>query len=160
MQKLLTFFSKNTCELKNVFIRTINILTTNKLVMLTMLWATGSRYVLLLAILKQWFQWCWLFVWPCVCSLRVPVMFVVSLALCVLAAGSSEFCCLFSLVCARCGFQRFLLFVQPCMCSLRVPVMFVVCLSLCVLAAGSSDVCCLFSLVCACCGFQWCLLFV
>ena len=36
--KLLTFFfSKNTCELDDVLTRTVNILTTNKLVMLTML---------------------------------------------------------------------------------------------------------------------------
>ena len=31
MQKLLTFFSKNTCELDFVLTRTINILTTNEL---------------------------------------------------------------------------------------------------------------------------------
>ena len=37
LQKLLTFFQKNTCELDIVLIRTINILTTNKLVKLTML---------------------------------------------------------------------------------------------------------------------------
>ena len=38
MQKLLTFFlSKNTSELDIVLTRTVNILTTNKLVKLTML---------------------------------------------------------------------------------------------------------------------------
>ena len=37
------FFSKNTCELDIVLTRTVNILTTNKLVKLTMLWATGLR---------------------------------------------------------------------------------------------------------------------
>ena len=36
LQKLLTFFSKNTCELNTVLTRTVNILTTNKLVKLTM----------------------------------------------------------------------------------------------------------------------------
>ena len=35
------FFSKNTCELDIVFTRTVNILTTNELVKLTMLWTTG-----------------------------------------------------------------------------------------------------------------------
>ena len=34
-------FSKNTCELDIVLNRTINILTTNELVKLTMLWTTG-----------------------------------------------------------------------------------------------------------------------
>ena len=35
------FFSKNICELDIVLTRTFNILTTNKLVKLTMLWTTG-----------------------------------------------------------------------------------------------------------------------
>ena len=35
------FFSKNTCELIIVLTRTVNILTTNELVKLTMLWTTG-----------------------------------------------------------------------------------------------------------------------
>ena len=35
------FFSKNTCELDIVLTRTVNILTTNELVKLTMLWTTG-----------------------------------------------------------------------------------------------------------------------
>ena len=35
------FYSKNTCELDIVFTRTVNILTTNELVNLTMLWRTG-----------------------------------------------------------------------------------------------------------------------
>ena len=39
--KLLTFFSKNTCELDIVLTRTITILTTNELVKVTMLWTTG-----------------------------------------------------------------------------------------------------------------------
>ena len=43
MQKLLTFFSKNTCELDILLTRTINILTTNERVKLTMLRTTGSR---------------------------------------------------------------------------------------------------------------------
>ena len=38
-----TFFSKNTCELDIVLLRTVNILTTNELVMLKMLWTTGPR---------------------------------------------------------------------------------------------------------------------
>ena len=38
---LLTFFSKNTCELDSVLTRTIIILTTNELVKLLMLWTTG-----------------------------------------------------------------------------------------------------------------------
>ena len=37
LQKLLTFFQKNTCELDVVLTRTVNILTTNELVKLTML---------------------------------------------------------------------------------------------------------------------------
>ena len=39
------FFSKNTCKLDvvHVLIRTVNILTTNELVNLTMLWTTGPR---------------------------------------------------------------------------------------------------------------------
>ena len=39
------FFSKNTCEIHVVIVltRTINILTTNELVKLTMLWTTGPR---------------------------------------------------------------------------------------------------------------------
>ena len=35
------FFSKNTCELNILLTRTVNILTTNELVKLTMLWTTG-----------------------------------------------------------------------------------------------------------------------
>ena len=35
------FFSKNTCELDIVVTRTVNILTTNEIVKLTMLWTTG-----------------------------------------------------------------------------------------------------------------------
>ena len=37
LQKLLTFFSKNTCELNIVVTRTLNILTNNEFVKLTML---------------------------------------------------------------------------------------------------------------------------
>ena len=37
LQKLLTFFSKNNCELDIVLTRTFNILTTNELVKITML---------------------------------------------------------------------------------------------------------------------------
>ena len=37
------FFSQNTCELDSVHTRTVNILTTNELVKLTMLWTTGPR---------------------------------------------------------------------------------------------------------------------
>ena len=37
------FFSKNTCELDIVLTRRVNILTTNELVKLTMLWTTGPR---------------------------------------------------------------------------------------------------------------------
>ena len=36
------FFSKNTCELDIVLTRTVNILTTNELIKLTMLWTTGT----------------------------------------------------------------------------------------------------------------------
>ena len=35
------FFQQNTCELDIVLTRTVNILTTNELVKLTMLWTTG-----------------------------------------------------------------------------------------------------------------------
>ena len=41
LQKLLTLFNKNTCELGIVFIRTVNIMATNELVKLTKLWTTG-----------------------------------------------------------------------------------------------------------------------
>ena len=37
------FFSKNICELEIVLTRTVNILTTNELVKLTMLWTAGPR---------------------------------------------------------------------------------------------------------------------
>ena len=37
------FFSKNTCELDIVLIRTVNILTTTELVKLMILWTTGPR---------------------------------------------------------------------------------------------------------------------
>ena len=37
------FFSKNICELDIVLARTVNILTTIKLIELTMLWTTGPR---------------------------------------------------------------------------------------------------------------------
>ena len=40
------FFSKNTCELDVVLTRTVNILTTNKLVMLTILWTTGPWFIM------------------------------------------------------------------------------------------------------------------
>ena len=41
------FSSKNTCELDIVLTRKVNILTTNELVKLTMLWTTGPRKLLL-----------------------------------------------------------------------------------------------------------------
>ena len=42
------FFSKTTCDLDIVLTGTVNILTTNELVKLTMLWTTGpSSYILL-----------------------------------------------------------------------------------------------------------------
>ena len=41
------FFSKNTCELDIVLTRTVTILTTNKLVKLTMLWRTGPKFTVL-----------------------------------------------------------------------------------------------------------------
>ena len=41
MQKLLTFFQQNTCELDIVLTRAVNILTTNELIKLTMLWTSG-----------------------------------------------------------------------------------------------------------------------
>ena len=43
LQKLIIFFSKNTCELDIVLTRTVYILTTNELVKLTMLWTTGPK---------------------------------------------------------------------------------------------------------------------
>ena len=48
------FFSKNTCELDIVLTRTVNILTTNELVKLTMLWTTGPWHLLFVTI----FWWC------------------------------------------------------------------------------------------------------
>ena len=38
------FFGKNTCELNIVLTRTVNILITNELVKLTMLWTTGPSF--------------------------------------------------------------------------------------------------------------------
>ena len=50
LQKLLTFFfNKNSCELDIVLTRTVNILTTNKLVKLMTFWTTGPRSGALLA---------------------------------------------------------------------------------------------------------------
>ena len=40
------FFTKNICELAIVLTRTVNILTTNEHVKLTMLWTAGPRYQL------------------------------------------------------------------------------------------------------------------
>ena len=40
------FFSKNTCEFDIVLTRTVNILTTNELVKVTMLWTTGPWMIL------------------------------------------------------------------------------------------------------------------
>ena len=40
------FFSKNTCELDIDLTRLVNILTTNELVKLTMLWTTGPRFII------------------------------------------------------------------------------------------------------------------
>ena len=45
------FFSKNTCELDNVLIRTVNILATNELIKLTMLWTTGHRTPILVTVI-------------------------------------------------------------------------------------------------------------
>ena len=42
------FFSKNTCESDIVLSRTVNILTTNELVKLTMLWTTGPQAFIML----------------------------------------------------------------------------------------------------------------
>ena len=39
------FFSKNTCELDIILIRTVNILTSDKLVKLTMFWTIGPRFL-------------------------------------------------------------------------------------------------------------------
>ena len=56
MQKLLTFFCKNTCELIDIVLtRTVNILT-NDLVKLTMLRTTGSR------LLADW-DFCYFVYW-------------------------------------------------------------------------------------------------
>ena len=44
--KLLTFFQqKKNCELYHVLTRAVNILTTNVLIKLTMLWTTGPRFL-------------------------------------------------------------------------------------------------------------------
>ena len=47
-KKLLTFFLKNTYEFGIVLTRTVNILTTNKLVKLTILWTTEARLFVIL----------------------------------------------------------------------------------------------------------------
>ena len=47
------FFSKNTCDLDIVVTRTANILTTNELVKLTMLWTTGPRKLQTLSFLLK-----------------------------------------------------------------------------------------------------------
>ena len=44
MAYMLNFCWKNTCELDIVIIRTVYILTTNKLIKLMMLWTTGPRF--------------------------------------------------------------------------------------------------------------------
>ena len=43
---LLTFFSKSTCKLDIVLTRTFNILTTNELIKLTILWITGPWWLI------------------------------------------------------------------------------------------------------------------
>ena len=45
LQKLRTFFSKNTCELDSVLTRTVNILTTNEVVKQKVVWTTGPCFV-------------------------------------------------------------------------------------------------------------------
>ena len=57
MWKLLIFFSKYTCEFDIVFTRTVNILTTNKLVKLTMLWTTGPWFFGGFSNPQQVFSW-------------------------------------------------------------------------------------------------------
>ena len=47
------FFSKNTCDLDIVLTRTVNILTTDELVMLMMLWTTGPWWLVLLTCKKK-----------------------------------------------------------------------------------------------------------
>ena len=44
-KKIWVFFSKNTCESAIALTRTVNILTTNELIKLTMLWTTGPCLV-------------------------------------------------------------------------------------------------------------------
>ena len=57
--KLLTFFfSKNTCELDIVLTRTVNILTTNELVKLTMLWTTEPWFYKVV----KWAEWVWILI--------------------------------------------------------------------------------------------------
>ena len=48
-----SFFSLNTRELDIALTRTVNILTTNKLVKLTMLWTTGPRFHCLCTVLPK-----------------------------------------------------------------------------------------------------------
>ena len=63
------FFNKKYLWIRYLLTRTVNILTTNELVKLTMLWTTGPRLLLLLTVLRQ-FSLCWLLVvWPCGCLL-------------------------------------------------------------------------------------------
>ena len=54
------FFSKNTCELDIVFTRTVNILTTNELVKLTVLWITGPWLIVTPSVIQlgMWFFPC------------------------------------------------------------------------------------------------------
>ena len=58
------FFSKNTCELDIVLTRTVNILTTNELVKLTMLWTSQPFSLAASHRFMKWsngFSLCW---WP------------------------------------------------------------------------------------------------
>ena len=53
---------KKNCELDGVLTRTVNILTTNELVKLTMIWTTGPSLLTILTKIKKktyWQQWTW-----------------------------------------------------------------------------------------------------
>ena len=52
LQKLLNFYSKNTCDLDIVLTRTVNILTTNELVKLKMIRTTGPRGFVCVEVLR------------------------------------------------------------------------------------------------------------
>ena len=66
------FFSKNTCELDIVLTRTVNILTTNKLVKLTTLWTTGPGIIIRPCLSHEIQDLLFLFISRLICAFMFP----------------------------------------------------------------------------------------